>query len=132
VVAWRGAEIVNDTYNSNPSALVAMIEALRQTEARRRIAIAGEMLELGPEGARLHAECGLAAVAAGMDMVIGVRGLAASLVEAAAAEGVAAEFFATPEAAGVWMRDNLRAGDVVLLKGSRGVRLERALAALED
>jgi UDP-N-acetylmuramoyl-tripeptide--D-alanyl-D-alanine ligase len=131
MIAWRGAEIVNDTYNSNPSALVAMIEALRQTEARRRILIAGEMLELGPEGARLHAECGSFAAQAAIDVVIGVRGLAASLVEAAAAAGVAAEFFATPEAAGAWMREHLRAGDVVLLKGSRGVRLERALAALE-
>jgi UDP-N-acetylmuramoyl-tripeptide--D-alanyl-D-alanine ligase len=60
-----------------------------------------------------------------------VRGLAAELVAAAGAGGAAAEFVATPEAAGAWLRENLRAGDVVLLKASRGVRLERALEALE-
>jgi UDP-N-acetylmuramoyl-tripeptide--D-alanyl-D-alanine ligase len=128
MIAWRGAEIVNDTYNSNPKALESMIEALLHTEAQRRILVAGEMLELGPEGVALHAACG--AAAAGLDVVIGVRGLAASLVEAAKLKGVAAEFVETPEMAGAWLRENLRAGDVVLLKASRGVRLERALEAL--
>lgn len=132
IVAWQGAEIVNDTYNSNPQALQAMIVALEQTEAKRRIVIAGEMLELGPDGARLHAACGEAAAEAGIDVVVGVRGLAEKMVEAAQAAGVAAEFVATPELAGEWMRENLREGDVVLLKASRGVRLERALAALAD
>ena len=54
----------------------------------------------------------------------------AAIVEAARARGVAAELVETPQAAGVWMQANLRAGDVVLLKGSRGVRLEEALAVL--
>jgi UDP-N-acetylmuramoyl-tripeptide--D-alanyl-D-alanine ligase len=131
MLAWHGAEIVNDTYNSNPKALESMIEALAHTEARRRILIAGEMLELGPEGPRLHAECGAAAAAAGIDIVLGVRGLAASLVKAAKSAGIVAEFVETPELAGAWLRVNLREGDVVLLKASRGVRLERALDALE-
>jgi len=131
VLSWQGAEIVNDTYNSNPAALRSMMEALSRTEAKRRILIAGEMLELGPEAAALHRECGWAAVKAKVDVVIGVRGLAAELVAAAGAGGAAAEFVATPEAAGAWLRENLRAGDVVLLKASRGVRLERALEALE-
>jgi len=65
-----------------------------------------------------------------MDMVIGVRGLAAKLVEGAMAAGVAAEFVETPEAAGEWLKANLREGDVVLLKASRGVKLERALEML--
>jgi UDP-N-acetylmuramoyl-tripeptide--D-alanyl-D-alanine ligase len=131
MLAWHGAEIVNDTYNANPKALESMIEALAHTEARRRILIAGEMLELGPEGPRLHAECGAAAAAAGIDIVLGVRGLAASLVKAAKSSGIVAEFVETPELAGAWLRVNLREGDVVLLKASRGVRLERALDALE-
>ena len=127
VVEWHGAMIVNDTYNSNPSALASMIGALKKTEAKRRILVAGEMLELGPEGEGLHVECGEAT--AGMDVVIGVRGLAAKLVEGAKAAGVAAEFVETPEAAGEWLKANLREGDVALLKASRGVRLERALEA---
>ncbi len=131
VLAWRGAEIVNDTYNSNPAALSSMIEALRRTEATRRILVAGEMLELGPAGAALHAQCGEAAAEAGIDIVLGVRGLAQHLVDAAKGRGLDADFVATPELAGEWLRANLRAGDVVLLKASRGVRLERALEALQ-
>lgn len=128
LMEWGGAEIVNDTYNSNPKALDGMVEALRKTEAKRRIVVAGEMLELGVEGARLHEACGEAMV--GVDVVVGVRGLARDLVAGARKVGVAAEFVETPEEAGEWMRKNLRAGDVVLLKASRGVKLERALEAL--
>jgi UDP-N-acetylmuramoyl-tripeptide--D-alanyl-D-alanine ligase len=128
MLAWHGAEIVNDTYNSNPKALEGMVEALRKTEAKRRIVVAGEMLELGPEGARLHEACGEAM--AGVDVVVGVRGLARELVAGARAKGVTAEFVESPEQAGEWLRANLREGDVVLLKASRGVRLERALEVL--
>jgi UDP-N-acetylmuramoyl-tripeptide--D-alanyl-D-alanine ligase len=128
MLAWRGAEIVNDTYNSNPRALEGMVAALRKTEATRRIVVAGEMLELGPEGASLHRSCG--AAMAELDFVLGVRGLAKELVDAAKAAGVAAQFVETPEQAGEWLRANLRKGDVVLLKASRGVKLERALNAL--
>jgi UDP-N-acetylmuramoyl-tripeptide--D-alanyl-D-alanine ligase len=129
-VEWGGAKIVNDTYNSNPTALKAMISALMGTEAERRIVVAGEMLELGPEAAALHADCGEAAAAAGVDVVVGVRGLAQAMVDAALAAGTEAVFVASPEEAGAWMKENLREGDVVLLKASRGVRLERALEAL--
>ncbi len=128
VVEWRGAELVNDTYNSNPRALDGMVEALRRTEAKRRIVVAGEMLELGVEGAALHRRCGTAM--AGVDLVVGVRGLAKELVEGARNAGVEAEFVETPEMAGAWLREHVREGDVVLLKASRGVRLERALEAL--
>ena len=128
LVEWGGAEIVNDTYNSNPKALEGMVEALKKTEAKRRIVVAGEMLELGAEGARLHEACGEAML--GVDVVVGVRGLARELVAGAQSVGVAAEFVETPELAGEWLRENLREGDVVLLKASRGVKLERALEVL--
>ncbi len=130
VIAWRGAEIVNDTYNSNPQALLSMIAALRNTPAERRILVAGEMLELGDEGPALHAACGAAAAEAGVDVVVGVRGLALELVAAARAGGVEAVFVETAQEAGAWLRENLRAGDVALLKASRGVRLEQALGLL--
>jgi UDP-N-acetylmuramoyl-tripeptide--D-alanyl-D-alanine ligase len=128
VVEWRGAEIVNDTYNSNPRALEAMVEALRKTEAKRRIVVAGEMLELGPRGGGMHRLSGEAME--GVDVVVGVRGLARELVDGARTVGVDAEFVETPEQAGEWLRENLREGDVVLLKASRGVRLEGALEVL--
>ncbi|MDE1154919.1 MAG: UDP-N-acetylmuramoyl-tripeptide--D-alanyl-D-alanine ligase [Acidobacteriaceae bacterium] len=127
---WHGATLVNDTYNSNPSALEAMIVALAGTGAERRVLVVGEMRELGPEGEALHRRCGKAAAAAGINLVLGVHGLAQALVEEAQAFGAQAYFVETPEQAGAWMRENLRVGDVVLLKASRGVRLERALEAL--
>ncbi|SNS90624.1 UDP-N-acetylmuramoyl-tripeptide--D-alanyl-D-alanine ligase [Granulicella rosea] len=129
MIEWRGAQIVNDTYNSNPSALNSMVEALRRTEATRRIVVAGEMLELGPDAASLHADCGRKM--AGLDVVIGVRGHAHDLVLGAAEAGVPTAFVDTPAEAGAWLAANLRAGDAVLLKASRGVRLEGALAVLE-
>jgi UDP-N-acetylmuramoyl-tripeptide--D-alanyl-D-alanine ligase len=128
VVEYAGAKLINDCYNSNPRALESMVEALRKTTAKRRIVIAGEMLELGPEAAALHRACGEAM--AGMDVVVGVRGFAKELVEGAKAKGVAAEFVESPEAAGEWLKANVTAGDVVLLKASRGVRLEGALKVL--
>jgi UDP-N-acetylmuramoyl-tripeptide--D-alanyl-D-alanine ligase len=131
VILWRGAKVINDCYNSNPLALNSMIVMLGGVEAKRRIVVAGEMLELGPEGAALHAQCGEAAADAGIDLVLGVRGLAKELVDAARRKGVRSEFMATPELAGEWLETNLRDGDVVLLKASRGVQLERALTVLQ-
>jgi UDP-N-acetylmuramoyl-tripeptide--D-alanyl-D-alanine ligase len=131
---WHGATLINDSYNSNPRALDAMVEALLAMPASgegRHIVVAGEMLELGAEGEALHAACGRRMAERGVDIVLGVRGLAEALVAGAVAGGVDAMFMATPEEAGLWLRENLRAGDAVLLKASRGVRLERALAALE-
>jgi UDP-N-acetylmuramoyl-tripeptide--D-alanyl-D-alanine ligase len=94
--------------------------------------VAGEMLELGAQGEALHRECGRHMAGRGVDLVLGVRGLAAALVEGVAQSGVNALFVTTPEEAGEWLRTNLRGGDVALLKASRGVRLERALAAIAD
>jgi UDP-N-acetylmuramoyl-tripeptide--D-alanyl-D-alanine ligase len=70
--------------------------------------------------------------ARGVDVVIGVRGLAEALVHGVVQAGGDALFVATPEEAGAWLKENLRPGDAVLLKASRGVRLERALSSLVD
>ena len=104
-----------------------MVRSLLQIPGKRHIVVAGEMLELGPSGEQLHADSGRLMGESGVDFVVGVRGLARHIVDAASARSVSAEFVATPEEAGEWMRRNLEAGDVVLLKASRGVRLERAL-----
>jgi len=132
IVEWHGARIVNDCYNSNPRALDAMVDALLAVKAERHIVVAGEMLELGPAAAALHAACGARMAEKGIGMVVGVRGMAKQLVDAARAAGAEAVFMETPAEAGAWMRENLRAGDAVLLKASRGVRLEGALQALEQ
>jgi len=131
IVEWHGAKVIHDSYNSNPRALDAMVDALLAMPADRHIVVAGEMLELGPEGEALHRECGRRMAERGVDAVVGVRGLAAALVEGVGS-GTNALFVATPEEAGAWLKANLRAGDAVLLKASRGVRLERALASLAD
>ena len=126
-----GATIINDCYNSNPEALRSMIETLAAMPATRRILVAGEMLELGRESVTLHRACGEAAAKAGLDMVLGVRGNGQAIVDGARAAGLAAADFVSDAAdAGGWLKMHLREGDVVLLKASRGVKLERALEVL--
>lgn len=127
---FNGATILNDSYNSNPEALKSMIRTLAARPAQRRILVAGEMLELGQHGPELHTACGKAAAEAGIDVVVGVRGNAEHLATAACASGVESIFLPDAAAAGQWLKQNLRAGDVVLVKGSRGVHLEQALAVL--
>jgi len=130
VLSWQGATLINDSYNSNPRALDAMVDALMAMPGERHIAIAGEMLELGPEAASLHEACGRRMAERGVSVVIGVRGHAAALVEGVRAAGGTAIFVTTPEEAGEWIRTRVGPGDVVLLKASRGVRLEKALTLL--
>ena len=130
VIAWRGAAIINDCYNSNPRALDAMVDALMAMPGERHIVVAGEMLELGPEGEALHAARGRRMAERGVTALVGVRGLAKAMVEAAQVAGVESTFVADAEMAGEWLQANLRAGDAVLLKASRGVRLERALTGM--
>ncbi len=124
-----GATVVNDCYNSNPKALAAMVSSFARLPARRRIVVAGEMLELGPTAAELHHQCGTAIAKNGIDVLLGVRGAAQHMVEAARAAGMAAEFVETPQQAGEWLAREVRPGDAVLLKASRGVKLEGALEA---
>jgi len=130
VVRIGNITVINDCYNSNPKALAAMVDTLATMPARRRIVVAGEMLELGPQGETMHRESGQHIAAKRIDVLIGVRGLASHMVEAAKQAGVIAEFVTSPEEAGKWLTTETREGDVVLLKASRGVKLEKALEQL--
>jgi UDP-N-acetylmuramoyl-tripeptide--D-alanyl-D-alanine ligase len=132
VLELGGASILNDSYNSNPEALRSMIKTLAGRLARRRILVAGEMLELGEHGPALHTACGHAAAEAGLDLVVGVQGNAQHLAAAACAGGVASLFLPDAATAGRWLLHNLHPGDVVLIKGSRGVHLESAIEALKN
>ena len=126
----RGILVWNDCYNSNPEAAQSMIDVLRRTPARKRIAVLGEMLELGHASEELHRSLGRYAAGNGVDVLVGVRGDAHWMTEAARAAGMAAgdaPFFEDPAAAGEWVRGVAEPGDAVLFKGSRGVRVERAL-----
>jgi UDP-N-acetylmuramoyl-tripeptide--D-alanyl-D-alanine ligase len=126
ILRFRGGfTIIDDSYNSNPRALGEMVATLcASPEASRKIVVAGEMLELGKEGGRLHREAGREIARLGVDRLIGVRGLAKEIVAGAREAGVEGTFVETPEeAAGILIRDT-RAGDLILVKGSRGVKTE--------
>jgi UDP-N-acetylmuramoyl-tripeptide--D-alanyl-D-alanine ligase len=132
VLEWRGAVLINDCYNSNPQALDAMVDALMAMPAERHIVVAGEMLELGDGADALHRACGARMAERGVDVVVGVRGVAESFVSAARVGGTEALFVQDAMEAGEWLLENVRAGDAVLLKASRGVRLERALTLVGE
>jgi len=127
VVQLGNITVLYDCYNSSPRALMAAVDTLAALPGRRRIVVAGEMLELGLTGEPMHRECGLYVAGRKLDFLLGVRGLAKAMVEAAREAGIKAEFVATPEEAGEWLARETREGDVVLLKASRGVKLEKAL-----
>lgn len=127
---WHGVLVYNDCYNSNPEAVRSMIDVLKDQPAQRRIAVLGEMLELGHWAEPLHREVGNYVAQAGVNLLVGIRGAACHMVDAAKGAGQAvgaAFFFETPEAAGDFLRDQTRPGDAILFKGSRGVQVERAL-----
>ena len=128
--------MINDCYNSNPVALAAMIELLLHTPApERHILAAGEMLELGPASPELHRQAGRAAARAReLAWIIGVQGDAESLVRGAIEGGHPEErtkFFASSAEAVNFIADLLKPGDFMLVKGSRGVKMERIIEALD-
>ncbi len=123
----------DDCYNSNPDAARAMIDLLADTPARRRIAVLGEMLELGRWSEPLHRDMGVHVARSGIHVLVGIRGAARLAVESAVAAGFpasAAFFFENPEPAGLYVKQIATGGDVILWKGSRGTRVELALEAL--
>jgi UDP-N-acetylmuramoyl-tripeptide--D-alanyl-D-alanine ligase len=130
----EGFTVINDCYNSSPAAMSSMVDLLAGTPGyRRRILAAGEMLELGPTSSELHGETGRYAAAKKVDWIIGVQGDAAELVRAAIAAGAEparAEFFSTSKDAADFISDMVEPGDLILVKGSRGVRMERVVAAI--
>jgi UDP-N-acetylmuramoyl-tripeptide--D-alanyl-D-alanine ligase len=124
----NGITMVDDSYNSNPRALVEMVKTIcANRDVQRRIVVAGEMLELGATGAALHREAGRQIAQLGVDILIGVRGLAAEIVEGAREAGMhkdAALYCVTPDEAAEVLQRQVRAGDLILVKGSRGVKTE--------
>lgn len=126
-----GGTLVDDSYNSNPVALDKALESARALPGERRWCVLGDMLELGAEAARFHRECGETAARLGFSPVVGVGELCRDLVAGAAAAGAEqTRWFATADEAAAWAPEALAPGDVVLVKGSRGVRLEKVVAAL--
>ena len=130
----NGVTVIDDSYNSNPPALIQSVRAMLEAgRFQRRIVVAGEMLELGAQAADLHRQCGRQIAALEIDRLIGVRGLASELVAGARENGLTAEqavFCETPEEAAERLIAENAPGDLVLVKGSRGVRTERVIEKL--
>jgi UDP-N-acetylmuramoyl-tripeptide--D-alanyl-D-alanine ligase len=130
-----GFRVVDDSYNSNPRSLVNMVRTITEggTRSSRRIVIAGEMLELGPDAATLHRAAGVEIAHAGIDAVWGVRGLAAEIVAGANETGLKeTRFFADSNEAARAIVAEIREGDLVLIKGSRGVATDKIVRAIRD
>jgi UDP-N-acetylmuramoyl-tripeptide--D-alanyl-D-alanine ligase len=125
----RGVTVVDDSYNSSPTALTRALEVIgREHRVSRKAAVLGEMLELGDHSVRLHEECGRAAASAGLDRLIAIGGDAAkALAQAAVAAGMAEEavtWTASSSAASDLILPWLAEGDLVLVKGSRGIKTD--------
>ena len=126
----QGVLVYNDCYNSNPDAVRAMLDLLKQTPAKKRIAVLGEMLELGHWAETLHREVGNYVAKSGIHVLVGIRGAACYMMDAAQRAGLpvdAAFFFDDPKEAGRLVRSLASPGDAILFKGSRGVHVEQAL-----
>jgi UDP-N-acetylmuramoyl-tripeptide--D-alanyl-D-alanine ligase len=130
----NGAALINDSYNSSPAALHAMIRVLASTPGfRRKILAAGEMRELGATSADLHREAGKFAGQSEIDWVIGVEGDASQIVEGAVAGGVPrsqTKVFSSSQEAADFLAEFVSKGDLLLVKGSRGVKMERIVERL--
>ncbi|HEY0591177.1 MAG TPA: UDP-N-acetylmuramoyl-tripeptide--D-alanyl-D-alanine ligase [Thermoanaerobaculia bacterium] len=134
LVEWKGASLYDDTYNSNPYALGRALELMEKADVGgRRIAVIGDMLELGPQELDFHREAGKA-IPRCVDLVVGVGDRSAALLDGAREAGFdpgALHHFADALAAASFLRSEIRPGDLVLLKASRGIGLDRVLDELE-
>ncbi len=130
----NGTTIINDAYNANPESTDAALQAVRRLPGRS-VAVLGDMWELGAEGRRVHREIGARAATLGFAVVVAAgdfaeemcAGAVAAGLDPAAARPCATAAEAAAAVAGLW-----RSGDVILVKGSRGMRMEAAVAALEE
>jgi len=131
----QGFTVIDDSYNSNPSALEALVETMAVSAGGRRIVAAGEMLELGNNGPAMHRQSGRRLASQGIDLLIAVRGLASEMAAGAREAGMKdtqALFVEAPEEAAQLLISAAREGDLILVKGSRGVKMESIVAAMKQ
>ena len=130
-----GFTLVDDSYNSNPKSLISMVRTLSDAreKVKRRIVIAGEMLELGSEAAEMHRAAGREITALGIDVLWGVRGLAQEIIAGAQEKGIGAtRYFRNSDEAAAAALSEVREGDLILVKGSRSVETDKIVAALKE
>ena len=129
-----GFTVIDDSYNSNPKSLLNMVRTMAEARSKykRLIVIAGEMLELGPDESELHRQAGVDIAEAGIDVLWGVRGLAREIIAGANSAGLNTKFFESSTDVSDAIIKELREGDLVLIKGSRGVATDKVVAALKQ
>ena len=130
-----GFTAVDDSYNSNPKSLISMVRTLAEARdnVKRRVVIAGEMLELGADAAEMHRSTGREIAELGIDLLWGVRGLAQEIVAGAREQGLTTtRFFGSSEEAAAAALTEVRAGDLILIKGSRSVETDKIVAGLKE
>jgi UDP-N-acetylmuramoyl-tripeptide--D-alanyl-D-alanine ligase len=130
-----GFTVVDDSYNSNPRSLLGMVGTLAEAseKVKRRFVIAGEMMELGPDAPEMHRQAGREIAELGIDVLWGVRGMAAEIISGAREKGITeTAFFESSEAAAAAAVGAAREGDLILVKGSRSVETDKIVAALRD
>jgi UDP-N-acetylmuramoyl-tripeptide--D-alanyl-D-alanine ligase len=139
ILKIRGADVLLDAYNANPASMKAALQMLASygpeggSRSRRKIALLGDMLELGDSAEGAHLEIGKWAAQMGVDLLMAVGAWAESVAEGARGEGMpAGAIFVHPdlESAQKFLQEEMREGDCLLIKGSRGMKMERVLAGL--
>ncbi|MDR1520715.1 MAG: UDP-N-acetylmuramoyl-tripeptide--D-alanyl-D-alanine ligase [Planctomycetota bacterium] len=132
-VTPAGLHVINDSYNANPSSVMAGLDVLAEMPEGRKIAVIGDMLELGTESRRLHREVGLAAGLTDIDVLFTVGHESAAMAEAAQVNvRIVVRHFPSIEALWLALEKILAPGDWVLVKGSRGMLMERVVGQLLD
>ncbi|MDR0363197.1 MAG: UDP-N-acetylmuramoyl-tripeptide--D-alanyl-D-alanine ligase [Planctomycetota bacterium] len=128
-----GLKIVNDTYNSNPDSLRAALEIFMDLPNGRKVAVVGDMLELGPESRKLHREAGLIAGMAGIDALLAFGTETVAMAESAQSNAhIMVRHFPSQNSLLMYLKDYLQPGDWVLVKGSRGMKMENIVNELHD
>ncbi len=130
-----GFTVIDDSYNSNPRSLLNMVRTMLEgsQSSKRLVVIAGEMLELGPDEASLHRDVGREIAGSGVNLLWGVRGLAKEIVAGANEAGLtAAKFFNSSDEVAAELIREVKEGDLILVKGSRGVATDKVVKALRE
>ena len=134
IVAHHGVQIINDCYNANPASMKAALELLAHwSPVRERVAVLGDMLELGRDSRRLHREVGQVLPSMSLSRLVACGELGRDIAEGARQAGMPnSSIVELPDAAAAaeWLRKTVRQGDVVLVKASRGMKMEQIVHAL--
>ncbi len=127
--------LIDDSYNSNPAALESALKGLVELPAKRRMAVLGDMLELGEREAEFHTEAGKQVAQSGWNILVAAGPLSSYMVEGALSAGMKKEqifHFENSTAAAGKIRSLIQEGDLILVKGSRGMTMEKVIEQLKE